>query len=362
MHIVVIGTKGIPNIIGGVEKHAEEIYPRIVAMGHKVTIFRWKKPDNSYTKEFKGVRIIDISTFSVPIISIIYYNIVSFIYSLFLKPDILHIHNAGPSIFALPARIFRIKVVFTAHIILSKKTFREKLVNISEKIGIKFSHKVICVANYISETFKKRYNYHDAVHIPNGISYSNEIYETSYIRSLGLIPDNYIIVVGRFVPIKGFDLIFEVLPEIKKAGLDLVFIGDTLYETEYSRYVKERAGKEGIVLTGFVTGSKLEELYSNARLFLQPSYQEGNSLALLDAIGHKLEILVSDIEANREIGIEETNMFESGNVKDFRIKLKNILSRNSTESCMWKIDVNYFNWDTIANSTFKVYNDLIKNE
>ena len=40
MKVVVIGTRGIPNIQGGVETHCEELYPRIVKLGADVTIIR----------------------------------------------------------------------------------------------------------------------------------------------------------------------------------------------------------------------------------------------------------------------------------------------------------------------------------
>ena len=40
MKIVVIGTRGIPNIMGGVETHCEELFPRIAARGFDVTVIR----------------------------------------------------------------------------------------------------------------------------------------------------------------------------------------------------------------------------------------------------------------------------------------------------------------------------------
>ena len=40
MKIVVVGTRGIPDIQGGVETHCEELYPRLAAMGHDVTVVR----------------------------------------------------------------------------------------------------------------------------------------------------------------------------------------------------------------------------------------------------------------------------------------------------------------------------------
>jgi hypothetical protein len=39
MRIFVLGTRGFPNIQGGVEKHCEELYPRIVSLGADVLVF-----------------------------------------------------------------------------------------------------------------------------------------------------------------------------------------------------------------------------------------------------------------------------------------------------------------------------------
>ena len=38
MKIFVTGTRGIPDIPGGVEKHCQELYARIVKKGHQVTL------------------------------------------------------------------------------------------------------------------------------------------------------------------------------------------------------------------------------------------------------------------------------------------------------------------------------------
>ena len=40
MKIVVTGTRGIPNVMGGVETHCEELFPRIAGMGFDVTLIR----------------------------------------------------------------------------------------------------------------------------------------------------------------------------------------------------------------------------------------------------------------------------------------------------------------------------------
>ena len=62
MKVVVTGTRGIPNIMGGVETHCEELFPRIAAAGHDVTVIRRScyVGDDNHISSYKGVALKDI--------------------------------------------------------------------------------------------------------------------------------------------------------------------------------------------------------------------------------------------------------------------------------------------------------------
>lgn len=62
MNLVVIGTRGIPYIMGGVETHCEELFPRIVEKGINVTVFRRKNYVHDNLTKWNGVKLIDIKT------------------------------------------------------------------------------------------------------------------------------------------------------------------------------------------------------------------------------------------------------------------------------------------------------------
>lgn len=62
MKLFVTGTRGIPDIMGGVETHCEELFPRIAAKGVDVTVARRKSYVHDSLKEWKGVRLLDIET------------------------------------------------------------------------------------------------------------------------------------------------------------------------------------------------------------------------------------------------------------------------------------------------------------
>ena len=55
---------------------------------------------------------------------------------------------------------------------------------------------------------------------------------------------------------------------------------------------------ENIQFAGYVEGTLLEELYSNAYAYILPSTIEGQSIGLLEAMSYGLPCIVSDIPEN----------------------------------------------------------------
>ena len=60
--IVVTGTRGIPNVMGGVETHCEELFPRIAKMEFDVTVIRRSTYVHDGLTEWKGVKLVDVDT------------------------------------------------------------------------------------------------------------------------------------------------------------------------------------------------------------------------------------------------------------------------------------------------------------
>ena len=100
----------------------------------------------------------------------------------------------------------------------------------------------------------------------------------------------------------------------KVKGLKLVLAGDTDFEDEYSRGLKEMARKNGVVLTGFIKGRKLHSLLTNCCCYCLPSSHEGLPIALLEAMSYKVPVVVSDIPANLEVGLPKEDYFPCGAV------------------------------------------------
>lgn len=81
-------------------------------------------------------------------------------------------------------------------------------------------------------------------------------------------------------------------------GKKLVLVGP-LDDSEYCKTVQQQAQNDpNIIMTDYVVGDPLKELYSNCGLFVLPSHTEGLSLSLLEALSIGARCLVSNIPEN----------------------------------------------------------------
>ena len=133
----------------------------------------------------------------------------------------------------------------------------------------------------------------------------------------------------------------------------LVIAGGSSHSDEYyNEILKMCENDDSIILTGFVEGQLLQELYSNAYLYVLPSDIEGMPMSLLEAMSYGNVCLVSDIPENTEIINEEDYTFPAGNVDRLRHQIKKILKLNIQTHENIKLP---FNWDEVTNETLEVY-------
>lgn len=357
MRIFVIGTRGLPDIQGGVEQHCENLYPLLASVKYSITVFRRKPYIVNRDKVFNNIGFIDLPSTRVLGLEAFYHSFLCTVITLLKRPDIVHIHNIGPGIFVPFLKISGLKVIMTYHSpnyehnkwpILIKK-----ILKFAEYISTKFSDKVIFVSSYQMEKLGKKENF---IQINNGVKISPLILNDDYIKHLGLRKKNYILTVGRFVEEKGFDLLIRAFSKTKQKSTQLVIAGGSDHETAYSIRLRELAKTHDVVLTGFVRGEKLQQLFSHARLFVLPSYHEGLPISLLEAMSYHLPVLVSDIPANVQIALQEDRFFKTGNEKSLKKGLEQQL-QNTYEDI--KYDLSNYNWDQIAIQTKNVYDQVL---
>ena len=106
-------------------------------------------------------------------------------------------------------------------------------------------------------------------------------------ENYGLQGRDYVLFVGRLVPEKNVDLLVRAYREVK-SDLRLIIAGGSSYTDEYTEELARLASLDDrVVMTGYVYGEELDELYTNAAVFVLPSALEGLPLTLLG--GDRLE-------------------------------------------------------------------------
>ena len=161
------------------------------------------------------------------------------------------------------------------------------------------------------------------------------------------------------MPEKGLHYLIEAYKRMD-TEIPLVIAGDWQYSVEYGRKIQQMCEKiPNIIMTGFVQGEMLYELFSNALLYILPSEVEGMAVSLLEAMSYGKCCLVSDIPENMEIARGYVEAFRSGDANDLKEKLEKILQEPEKREILGKKAKEYvltqYNWEQITDATIKVY-------
>jgi len=365
--IGVIGTRGFPGVQGGIETHCMELYTRIAGRNEmQITVYR-RTPylnERNSNSRFPNIRFVDIPVPKSKNFETLLHSLFATFHALFQNFDIVHYHNTGPGFFIPLLKLTRSKVIFTYHNIsyTQKKWSRpaKMFLGNSEKICLTHSDFVIFISEKIKSDMLLKYNIPGYEVIANGVNLPVKSTKSDYIDSLGLEKQKYIISVGRFLDEKGFDYLIRAFRKTEITQYKLVIAGDTDYPTDYSRKIREMAQQNNVTLTGFIQGEKLEQIYSFARLFVIPSFEEGMPIALLEAMSYDIDVLASDIGANKQIGLDEEDYFRVGDEDDLGEKIVRKLGKRKDRKHREFLARNY-NWDDIALKTENIYKKIICN-
>ena len=115
IRVAVVGTRGFPNVQGGVERHCEELYPRLVKLGCSVRVYARKCYIGNERRNYKGVEIYPLWAPRKKSIEAVVHTFLAVLHAGLNRKnfDIVHIHAIGPSLLTPLARMFGFKVIVT---------------------------------------------------------------------------------------------------------------------------------------------------------------------------------------------------------------------------------------------------------
>lgn len=351
---------------GGIEKYTQELGRRLVEHGHEVTVYSMGHYGEA-ASEFLGMRVITVPCIQHSALEKLSASAASAFHLIFrgYKYDIIHCHSVAAGAFAPFLRLKGYTCILQMHGI----EWQRNRWNYVGKTMLKFMERISLISNHahtaVSNTQCVYYKENHGIpmrYIPTGAEIKPH-HEAQEILKMGLEPGRYILFASRLVREKGAHYLISAFRQME-TEYKLVIAGDAKGEEAYKQELQTLAGNDPkIIFPGFLEGRALQELFSNAVLYVQPSEIEGLSIALLEAMSYGNCCLVSDIPENMEAIGEAGFTFQNKNVDDLRDKLVELLSSelllNSVgEKARLRVK-DCYNWDKIATEFEDMYLSLL---
>lgn len=370
MKIAFIGQKGIPSRAGGVEIHVEEIAKRLVLKGHEVTVYCRDNYCNYKTPRYEGIRLKYIKSINTKHLDAITYAFQATLDAMKSDYDIIHYHALGPSLMAFLPKLCGHKVVCTCHGLDWQREkwgkFAKFSLKLGEQISVLFSDKLISVSKNIEEYFKEKYK-KQVMYIPNGVDKKKKKKCNLIENKFGLKENEYLLFLARLVPEKGAHYLIDAFKELN-TDKKLVIAGGNSHSQDYINLLHNQVKTnkiKNVIFTDFVEGEILEELFSNAYMYILPSEIEGLPISLLEALAYGQCCLVSDIKENTDV-IEDSGIhFKTKDVLDLREKLEYLIKNTSVVKSYKEKSESFvltkYNWEDITDQTESIYLRLKEN-
>lgn len=376
--VAMIGQKRIPSREGGVEIVVSELSTRLVERGYEVDAYNRSgyhvsgkefEEHGKKGKFYNGTRLIVIPTFRNGKLNAIVYAFLATLRALFGRYDVIHYHAEGPCAMLFIPKLFGIRVVATIHGLDWQRAkwgnFASYVLKFGEKMAARYADEVIVLSENVQNYFKETYG-RETKYICNGIARPEMKKADVIMQKYGLEKDGYILFLARLVPEKGLHYLIEAFRGIE-TGKKLVIAGGSSHSHEYMQRIETMASRDPrIIMTDFVQGRILEELYSNAYLFVLPSDVEGMAISLLEAMSYGNCCLVSDIEENLEVVGDKAAAFKKGNVADLKRQLGRLIENKELveqyKSGAQDYICDKYNWEDVVERTCRLYTNLHINE
>ncbi|HEV7693745.1 MAG TPA: glycosyltransferase family 4 protein [Hyphomonadaceae bacterium] len=322
MKICAIGLRGIPDVMGGIETHCEHLYPRLASLDETLDIVVIGRSGHAPTGQFGKIRVVSLWAPKQKALETLIHTPLAILWArLFLHPDVIHLHAIGPGFFAPLARALGFRVIATHHAADYDRPkwgrFGKWFLKAGERMIAVFANDVICVSSTIEEDLSRRYPAAKGrtVTIRNGAppAKAQDMTAIDPLAQFQLTRGGYILGVGRLDPTKGFHDLVRAFQTAKPKGMKLVIAGGAPDGDAYAGKLRGQAAHD-IVFTGPLPAESVRALYRNAALFVHPSYLEGFAMVVLEAVEANVPMLVTDIPAHREVGLDASAFYMPGDV------------------------------------------------
>lgn len=291
-----------------------------------------------------------------------------------LNPDVLHVHLPfAATILATFSPGARGRMVYTAHLGETEKRVRDPRFS-PDVFLAKRTAAAVVLNPTMKEAFVERGVPPDDLRvIPNGVDTAQfddvSADDPERIRAeYGLPADSVLILfVGTVTPRKGVRELVQAVSRMDADRVHFIVVGRTDLDAEYVAEIKEALEADSISdrvsLIGFVPEDDLHALYALADAFTLPSFEEGSSISVMEAIAAGLPVIGSRIDGivqQVEDGVHGY-LVEPGDIEGLAAAYDRIVQNASTRAEMTAAVTERseeLSWERVVDRTIEVYRQV----
>jgi len=293
-----VGTRGIPANYGGFETFAEELSVRLVARGHRVTVYCRERPPQA---AYRGVALRYCPTLRHKYFDTIAHTFVSTLDLLAHRVDVALYCNGANAVFTALPRLCGMPVALNVDGLERKRKKWNRAAQtwylVSEWLATFLPTAVVTDARAIQDYYIERYGKRSTF-IPYGAE-TGKVESTAVLADLGLEPGRYFLYVSRMEP-ENHALEVRQAFERVRTDMKLALIGDAPYARDYIRQVRDTRDPR-IVIPGAIYGQGYHELDSHCFAYIHATEVGGTHPALIEAMGRGALVLYRNAAENAEV-------------------------------------------------------------
>jgi len=289
----------------GIATFMYNLATELVKKGHECIVYQ--ESNHNGVEIVNGFKVVHQKSYRSAAMTKIVLGFKATMKALFSEKDVMvfHYNCGGPAMIAsVWPRLFRRISILQLHGLEFNRTkyspFKRKLLQLLFEFDCRWNKYLTAVSEeqteYVHYHFKKNCRtIKCAVNLPLITE------KTDVLERFGIIPNNYIVFMGRLVQDKNVDYLIRGFIASRHGEKQLVICGCAAPGSSYENKLHELASNDpNVIFTGAIFDADKDTVFRNAWIYCLPSSMEGLPISLLEGMSYGKVCIASDIPANRE--------------------------------------------------------------
>jgi len=204
--------------------------------------------------------------------------------------------------------------------------------------------------------------------VPNGVDiqkFKPLKNQSTIKRQIGINNRQCVLFVGRLIPRKGLSFLVQAAKHIikEKEQTAFVIVGDGPQKNQLISYLEKNRIRKNFIFLGDIKDEILPLIYNCAEVFVFPSVQEGQGIALLEAQAVSKPVIAFNTGGVRETILnQETGLLVEPNSKELANAIIKLLKNEEMRNKMGKKGREFvsknFSWEKSAKKLLETYKEV----